>query len=247
MKCIIDNCQNEAKYKSGLCNTHYERMRLHGTTAKLPDVHYKHGSHLNPEYNAWRNLKRRCHDAHNPMYKHYGGRGIGVCMRWQGKHGFENFLKDMGPRPSKKHSIDRIDVDKDYCPENCRWATTAEQANNKRDNIWVLYKGERMTLKDASKHIDDARYQTLCRRLWRGVEVHPDIEVLGGGRGGGKNILANEKNENRIWCLVDGKKKMTMAEAARELGEDYHKIHYRYKRYGELPERLQVIGGKYVR
>jgi len=67
-------------------------------------------------------------------YPHYGGRGIKVCKRWLGKHGFDNFLVDMGRRPSKKHSLDRRDNDGNYEPQNCRWATQSEQMQNTRRN-----------------------------------------------------------------------------------------------------------------
>lgn len=79
-------------------------------------------------------------------YPNYGGRGIKVCDRWLGEHGFENFLADMGERPSKDHSIDRIDVNGDYTPENCRWATRKQQCNNRRSNLLIEHKGEIRTL-----------------------------------------------------------------------------------------------------
>lgn len=82
------------------------------------------------EYNTWLHLKARCYDSNDSAYKYYGERGIRVCSRWL--ECFENFYEDMGSRPSNEHSIDRQDVDKEYSPENCRWATIHEQAINKR-------------------------------------------------------------------------------------------------------------------
>jgi hypothetical protein len=85
-----------------------------------------------PEYRAWLNMRQRCNNPNANNYKHWGGRGIRVCDRWN--ESFENFLADMGPRPTTVHSLDRIDVDGDYEPDNCRWALPKEQATNKRAN-----------------------------------------------------------------------------------------------------------------
>lgn len=82
------------------------------------------------EYGCWYSMIRRCYGAHCQDYKHYGARGITVCARW--RESFPNFVADMGPRPGVTHSIDRIDVNGNYEPSNCRWATASEQQLNKR-------------------------------------------------------------------------------------------------------------------
>lgn len=82
------------------------------------------------EYNSWKAMRNRCYRKGNNFYKEYGGRGITVCDRWL--HSFENFLADMGERPSPKHSIEREDVNGNYTPENCHWATMSEQIANQR-------------------------------------------------------------------------------------------------------------------
>lgn len=94
-------------------------------------------------YGIWSSMRERCTNTNNKTYKNYGSRGITVCERWQV---YENFLADMGERPSKEHSLDRIDNDGNYCPENCRWATKKQQANNTRSNRFLTLDGITLTM-----------------------------------------------------------------------------------------------------
>jgi hypothetical protein len=89
-----------------------------------------HGMYLSKEYIAWQNMKRRCYYKNYNSYKNYGARGITVCERWI--NSFQNFFADVGPMPTKKHSLDRVDNNGNYDPKNCRWTSRSVQSHNKR-------------------------------------------------------------------------------------------------------------------
>jgi len=109
----------------------------------MAESHTIHGSAYTTEYRIWGNILQRCINPNNPHYADYGGRGITVCDDWLK---FENFYRDMGDRPSKDHTVDRIDNDGPYCKENCRWATQKQQMNNTRSNRFVEFGGESLTV-----------------------------------------------------------------------------------------------------
>lgn len=102
-----------------------------------------HGMTKTTEWRSWRSMRNRCLNPDTEHFIWYGARGITICERWES---FPNFLEDMGLKPSPKHTIDRIDVNGNYEPMNCRWATQKEQHNNKRSNHWLEFNGERKTI-----------------------------------------------------------------------------------------------------
>ena len=132
------------------------------------EANTKHGQSNSPLCKVWRAMLRRCSDANQKTYVDYGGRGIRVCDRWRDpENGFLNFLSDMGERPSQKHTIERENVDGDYCPENCRWATPGEQARNKRNNLLLTFNDKTQCLAAWAEFTGIDR-MTLKSRLLRG-------------------------------------------------------------------------------
>lgn len=110
----------------------------------------KHGCRHTAEYHTWLDMKQRCSNPKNSGFPNYGGRGIKVCDRW--KNSFENFLSDVGERPSPNHSLDRYpDMNGDYEPNNFRWATIDQQQNNVRKNVWIEFGGVKMTRSNWAK------------------------------------------------------------------------------------------------
>lgn len=124
LKVTSQSCLIQGQSKScGCWNIDPAKIATHGQSRK---------GHRSTEYNIWAGMRSRCESKKCKVYKWYGARGIYVCDQWRGEHGFENFFADMRKRPSLKYSLDRINVNGNYCPENCRWATKQEQMDNRR-------------------------------------------------------------------------------------------------------------------
>ena len=176
--CSIKDCDSlgyKSKYGTysfakGLCIKHYKRLRAYGdprlTKADIVPPR------ITIENRAYYSMLRRCKDKNHKQYKDYGGRGIKVCERWQAPDGkgYNNFLEDMGKRPSAGHSLDRIDNDGDYSPSNCRWATIQEQSHNRRSNVRITFSGKTQTLTQWSRETG-IKVSTIRRRRSSGWPI----------------------------------------------------------------------------
>jgi len=134
-----------------------------------------HGMKKEHIYNIWARMKQRCNNPQTPNYKNYGGRGIKVCKDWEV---FENFYRDVSAMPNFNktgYSLDRIDNNGDYEPTNCRWATTKEQANNRRTNRLITIDGETHTVKQWCE-IRGLKSRTVYYRLNKGWNEKEALE-----------------------------------------------------------------------
>ena len=120
---------------------------------KASSANTKHGLEKHPLYCTWKNMKKRCNNPNASEYENYGGRGISVCEKWS--NSFQNFYNwAINNGWSKELTIDRIDVNENYCPENCRWANIKTQMNNTTKNHYIEYNGDTYTLSTLSEHLN---------------------------------------------------------------------------------------------
>lgn len=135
---------------------------------KAREAKTTHGLAYSKLYTIWFNMKQRCSNSKTTHYCYYGGRGITYCQEWEDFKPFNDWAMNNGYKEGL--SIDRIDVNGNYEPSNCRWATTEEQANNMRTNRLLTYNGETHNMKQWSK-IMNIKYMTLYSRLRRGLSI----------------------------------------------------------------------------
>lgn len=165
--------------------------------------------HRTPEYSVWASMKARCTRPHHPMWAGYGGRGITVCNRWMS---FSNFIADMGLRPSSRHSIDRIDNNLGYCPENCRWATFGTQSRNKRSNVVVEFDGRSQCLMDWAIEFS-IDFGVLRWRILKGWDIASALHTPVKHRPQKKMITHNgETLSISEWCKRTGLRRETIRE-----------------------------------
>lgn len=188
------------------------------------DRRFKHGMTKSSEFNIWQGIIARCCVESNQAYAYYGGRGITVCDRW--KNSFENFYQDMGPRPSKAHSINRIDNDGNYNPHNCKWATQTEQANNTSSNKLITYKDNTKTLIQWASVLG-IPYNTLWARIFTyGWDTSKAFET---------------PVSNHVKLLTYSGESLTVDEWAKKLGISRRIIRYRLDEKGwSVEEALET-------
>lgn len=126
-----------------------------------------HGRSKSAEYRIWTHIIGRCDNKTDASYKNYGGRGIRVCRRWRT---FENFLADMGERPSNKHTIERVKNDRNYSPANCVWATRLMQNRNRRGNRMITFDGRKRLIVELAEEFGIAP-RTLRKRIDKGIPI----------------------------------------------------------------------------
>lgn len=194
-------------------------------SAKLAGARWRtHGKSKTPEYNAWNHLIRRCENKNDATYPLYGGRGIRVCKRY--KESFQNFWDDLGQKPSKKHSIDRIDNDLNYscgkcddCKQNewdmnVRWGTKRQQMGNTRVNVWIEYNGEEMIMSEWARKLN---IEPHCLLLY--LKRHNSIEKAI------KHYTSPIKNGRKLYAYNGSV--MTLTEWANKLNVKFWTL-YRY-------------------
>lgn len=145
---------------------------------EFPHGNYVHGESLTSEYYAWKHINQRCYNSNNRDYEDYGGRGIKVYTEWRSN--FVAFLNYVGKKPTRQHSLDRIDTYGDYRPGNVRWALPIVQANNRRNNIIIEHDGTKQSLGKWAEETG-IKYHTLRSRLKHGWNIEDALSI------GGKN------------------------------------------------------------
>lgn len=178
-----------------------------------------HGKSQSREYKIWCSMKRRCHSPDDQGYPNYGARGIFVCERW--RKSFVDFIADLGPRPSRRHSLERLDNAGPYSPENCRWGTDYEQSRNKRTSRYLTFRGRTMVMNDWCKELGiDSK--TLRYRLGRGWSVDDALTVPPSIALNDPRTLLNYEAAKVIrWEVAKGTNRRLLAEL---YGVSYHAI-----------------------
>lgn len=182
--CICD-CGNKRKVQ--MTNLERGLIKTCGAKGCSGSMHSRHhGMTGSPEWVAWQSMKSRCDKKTDKAYHNYGGRGITYCSQWKS---FTVFFRDVGKRPSPRHTLDRVNNLGNYEPGNVRWATGIVQSNNKRNNVFLEYKGERFTIAQWARKLGIG-LTTLFERLRMGWSIERVLTTPVGKQG--------KKNYDRI-------------------------------------------------
>lgn len=146
---------------------------VNGNTTSCGCKKLRHGMANSPEYKIWQQMIRRCHNKFHESYPRYGGVGIEVCAEW--RNSFLAFFNEIGKRPSKNYTLDRVDSSKGYQPGNVRWASPDQQNYNKKNTIRVCYQGQTYTTKEFADLFPKERRRCLMARLRHGWSVEQAI------------------------------------------------------------------------
>lgn len=187
---------------------------------------YRHGLRNTPEYYIWQSMNRRCYEQSRADYPRYGGRGITVCQRW--RDSVAAFYEDMGPKPSPQHSIDRIDSNGNYEPQNCRWATQEQQANNKRSSHYLTHDGLTLTIAQWARKLDISE-KVLGRRLSRGWPVEKALTTP-----------TMPPNRHNLTMLTYNGETMCIADWSRRLGIKQHTLAARLRKGWSIAEAINA-------
>ena len=196
---------------------------------------YKHGKSNSRIFRIWANMLTRCHNSNSPSYANYGARGITVCEEWMDKeNGFINFYNwTISHGYSEKLTLDRINVNGNYEPSNCRWATPKEQMNNMRRNRIIEYNGEKLTLKQTAEKYN-MQEATIRHRLNKGWSVKDAIE----------KPLERKPNLNFRHMIFYKGKTQSLADWCRELDIPYGRTGQRINKLGWSIEKAFETKGK---
>jgi hypothetical protein len=202
---------------------------MHGNT--------RHGRSKTPEYRIWAGILQRCYNPRVKSYQRYGGIGVGVCDRWREHNcGFENFLADVGMRPSPLHSIDRFPNHKgNYEPGNVRWATQTEQVRNTSVNVLLTYNEHTACLAEWAE-ITGLHYLTITKRIKRGWSVDRSLSTPVGR----ESKYRDRPNSRKI--TFNGRTQL-LSEWAIEIGISKQSLRFRIKHWG-IERALQTKGSK---
>ncbi len=155
----VENKNGEIRYfcrcDCGIIKILYKSSFVCGSSKQCNDCSLKSrrktNKSKNPQYYTWKKMIDRCENIQDKRYKNYGGRGIKVSDDW---HIFEKYIMDIGERPSKIHTIDRINNDGNYCKENFKWSTPRQQSNNRSNNKYIFFNGEKFTLSQMAQKLN---------------------------------------------------------------------------------------------